>query len=176
MSLCVRPRSMTTQWLALSLIEPIHRTSHGGFNTRPHDVLYLLYIHVTTTIYRYLKLSLCPFLCLRLPRPPDPDSILTPSFALCPSPLSVHLSPPSCVRLFSFRHHGFISFSPSTNPLESVHLILKLTRQTSTAAGERDVSIDKTHSMPSHTHMRARTHTHTQWHVYLHTRGRPTDS
>ena len=157
---CVHPGSMTTQWFTLSLIEPIHRTSQRGFNTRPHNDLYIQHIHITT-ICLYLKLSLSfshSFFWSRLQ-----SHIFFLSLSL--DTLSASFTPIMCPFL-SLCHHFFISFPPTMNLLESAHLIFKLTRQTCTAAELCNVSIDKTHSMPSHTkHTHRHKHTHTHTHT-----------
>ncbi len=117
---CACPGSMTTQWLTISLIEPIHRTSQRGSNTRPHNNLYILYIHVTTRISSFLSLSI--YLSLS-------HSFFHSLY------LAMLLSPPSSARFLSLHHYFFISFSPTMNLLQSVPLFFKLTRQTRIAAG-----------------------------------------
>lgn len=126
----VCPGSMTTQWLTLSLIEPVHRTSQSRFNVPPYKDLYILCMQVTTTrVFEYLKLTLSVYLCLFALL-----FFLIQIWFLSPSPPIMHISHPSCVRFFSIRSFFFILF-PTMNLLESAHLIFKLTRQTSSAGG-----------------------------------------
>lgn len=59
---------MNTQWFTLSSIEPIHRSSQRGFNTHPHNNLYIYTVDIVHHKYSvsYLKLSLCHFVSLFL--------------------------------------------------------------------------------------------------------------
>lgn len=76
-----------------------------------------------------------------------------------------------CLFLFHPRFHFFllISFSPTTNLLESVHLLFKLTYQTCIAGRKHNIY------MPSHTNMHAQAHTDTMTCLSAHLR-RPIDS
>lgn len=144
MSVCVCPGSVTTQWLTLSLIEPIHRTSQRWFNRHPRAV----HIHATTIILQVFSLSQClclPPPCLEICPRSSFGCVFIASLCVPPHP------PSSSVTLVSF---SFISHPPRISV--NLFLFFNSTCQTCIAAGLCNISIDKTHSMPSHTNM----HTH----------------
>lgn len=113
MSVCVCPGSVTTQWLTLSLIEPIHRTSQRWFNRHPRAV----HIHATTIILQVFSLSQClclPPPCLEICPRSSFGCVFIASLCVPPHP------PSSSVTLFSLHHYFFTYFSPTKNLCESV--------------------------------------------------------